>query len=385
MTEYKLISSDSHVTMPDEAWQEYLDPEFRDRAPRVERTDEGDFRVFEGHRTPIMTLNNLAGKKPEEFSLNVRKLEDQRSGAGDPAERIKDMDIDGVDAEVLYVGGPLASSDPALRLNSVRGYNRWLSDYASYAPGRLLGMAAIPIDTPELAVEEIRFAAAQPGLAGGYIPLFPTEGDYGDEKWNPMWEAFRETGLPIGLHVGGRRPGTPTASIFESAPRFMTGLVMSKLTMAESVSELIHGLVMQRYPELKFIAVEGQIGWISFFQYYSDHLFEKHRFWTKSELQEPPSYYFRRQVFGTFMEDPVGLREREYIGDRQHHVGERLPALRDHVAQLQGAHRRVVHAVRRRGQGQDPLEELRQALRPRLTDLQTRHIGRLTVVARPGY
>ena len=182
--------------MPDEAWQEYLDPEFRDRAPRIERTDEGDFRVFEGKRTPIMTLDNLAGKKPEEFSLNVRKLEDQRAGAGDPAARIKDMDIDGVDAEVLYVGGPLQSSDPALRLNSVRGYNRWLSDYASYAPGRLLGMAAIPIDTPERAVEEIRFAAAQPGLAGGYIPLFPPEGDYGDEQWNPMWEAFRETGLP---------------------------------------------------------------------------------------------------------------------------------------------------------------------------------------------
>jgi predicted TIM-barrel fold metal-dependent hydrolase len=314
MTEYRLISSDSHVTMPDDAWQEYLDPEFRDRAPRVERTDEGDFRVFEGRRTPIMTLDNLAGKKPEQFSLNVRKLEDQRSGAWDPAARVDDMDTDGVDAEVLYVGGPLQSSDAELRLNSVRGYNRWLSDYASYAPGRLLGMAAIPIDAPERAAEEVRFAAAQPGLAGGYIPLFPPEGDYGDSKWDPMWDAFRDTGIPIGLHVGGRRPGTPTASIYESAPRFMTGLVMSKLTMAESVSELIHGLVMQRYPELRFIAVEGQIGWISFFQYYSDHIWEKHRFWTKSELEHPPSHYFRRQVFATFMEDPVGLREREHIG-----------------------------------------------------------------------
>ena len=94
----------------------------------------------------------------------------------------------------------------------------------------------------------------------------------------------------------------------------MTGLVMSKLTMAEAVSELIHGLVMQRYPDLTFIAVESQIGWISFFQYYSDHLWEKHRFWTKSELLEPPSYYFRRQVVATFMEDPVGLRERHHIG-----------------------------------------------------------------------
>ena len=312
--EYRLISSDSHVSMPDDAWQTYLDPEFRDRAPRIERTDEGDFRVFEGRRTPIMTLDNLAGKKPEEFKLNVRKLEEQRAGAWDPAERVKDMDTDGVDAEVLYVGGPLMSADPELRLNSVRGYNRWLSDYASSAPGRLLGVAAIPITTPERAAEEVHWASQQPGLYSGYIPLFPPEGDYGDEKWNPMWEAFRDAGIPVGLHVGGRRPGTPTVNIYESAPRFMTGLVMSKLTMAEAVSELIHGLVMQRYPDVKFVAVEGQIGWISFFRYYSDHLWEKHRFWTNSQLEEPPSHYFARQVYATFMEDPVGLRERDHIG-----------------------------------------------------------------------
>lgn len=314
MADYRLISSDSHVTIPDEAWQTYLDPEFRDRAPRIERTDEGDFRVFEGQRRPILALDNLAGKKPEDFKLNVRKLEEQRAGAADPAERVKDMDTDGVDAEVLYVGGPLASADRELRLNSVRGYNRWLNDYSMYAPGRLLGVACIPIDTPELAVEEIRFAGAQPGLYSGYIPLFPPEGDYGDERWNPMWEAFLDAGLPVGLHVGGRRPGTPVANIFESSPRFMTGLVMSKLTMAESVSELIHGLVMQRYPGLKFVSVEGQIGWISFFKYYADHLWEKHRYWTESELEHPPSHYFDRQVLATFMEDPVGLRERHEIG-----------------------------------------------------------------------
>ena len=94
----------------------------------------------------------------------------------------------------------------------------------------------------------------------------------------------------------------------------MTGLVMSKLTMAEAVSELIHGLVMQRYPELKFVAVEGQIGWISFFQYYSDHLWEKHRFWTKSELRSRRATTSAGRCSRTFMEDPVGLRERHHIG-----------------------------------------------------------------------
>src|SRR6476659_5987704 len=104
MAEYRLISSDSHVTIPVEAWQEYLPEGLRERGPVIESTDEGDFTVFEGKRRPINTLNNLAGKKPEDFTLNVRRLEDQRAGAGDPAERLKDMDTDGVDAEVLYVG-----------------------------------------------------------------------------------------------------------------------------------------------------------------------------------------------------------------------------------------------------------------------------------------
>src|ERR1700730_13669839 len=98
MNEYRLISSDSHVSMPDDAWQEYLDPEFRDRAPRVERTDEGDFRVFEGKRSPIQSIGNLAGKKPEEFSLTVRRVDEMRAGAWDPEERLKDMATDGVDA-----------------------------------------------------------------------------------------------------------------------------------------------------------------------------------------------------------------------------------------------------------------------------------------------
>jgi predicted TIM-barrel fold metal-dependent hydrolase len=229
---YRLISSDSHVTIPVAAWQEYLPAHLRAKAPAIERTDEGDFTLFEGRRTPINTLNNLAGKRPEDFTLNVRRLEEQRAGAGDPAERVKDMEIDGVDAEVLYVGGPLQTSDAELRLESHRGYNRWLADYCSYAPARLLGMGAVPVDSPGLAAEFVRTIKGL-GLPGAYIPLFPSaEGDYGDRAWNVLWEAFVETGLPIGLHVGGRRPGTPTTNLYESAPRFMTGLVMSKLTMA---------------------------------------------------------------------------------------------------------------------------------------------------------
>jgi predicted TIM-barrel fold metal-dependent hydrolase len=309
---YRLISADSHVTIPEAAWQEYLDPEYRAQAPRIESTPDGDVRVFQGTRRPINALSNLAGKKPEEYSGTVRKLTDQRSGAWDPAERLKDQDIDGVDAEVLYVGGPLAdATDPGLRLNSYRGYNRWLADYCAHAPHRLLGVGAVPVDTPEIACEEIRFARAA-GLRSVYIPLFPPEGDYGEDKWAPMWRLAVELGLPVAMHVGGKRGGTPPR--YGSAAGFMTDLVMSKIAMAEAIAELIFGMVLQRNPELRVVSVEAQIGWISFVQYYMDHLWEKHRHWTHSELSDHPSSFFQRQVWATFMEDPVGLRERHHIG-----------------------------------------------------------------------
>ena len=52
-----LVSADSHVVPLPSFWAEYLPARFRDRAPRIESTDEGDFTLFEGRRTPVMAIN----------------------------------------------------------------------------------------------------------------------------------------------------------------------------------------------------------------------------------------------------------------------------------------------------------------------------------------
>jgi predicted TIM-barrel fold metal-dependent hydrolase len=310
MTRFKLISADSHVSMPDAAWPDYLDPEYRDQAPRIESTDEGDVRVFQGERTPIPSLGNMAGKKVEEFSSTVRRLSEVRSGAWDPVERINDQDIDGVDAEILYLGSPLVNArDTGLRLNSFRGYNRWLADFCSYAPQRLIGMEAVPVDSPEIAIEEMK-AAVGMGLPGVTADMYPAQGNYSDPEWRPFFRALVDQNIPLCLHIGRRRDGG-TARM---GPGYMVDATVSKLAMAEVVADLIFGYVLQDFPDLKIVSVEAQIGWISFALYYMDHLFDKHRYWTKSELKEHPSAYFARQVWATFMEDPVGLRERHAIG-----------------------------------------------------------------------
>jgi predicted TIM-barrel fold metal-dependent hydrolase len=309
---YELISADSHVNPAPDIWAKYLPAALRDRAPRIESTDEGDFQLFEGRRTPLLGINAMAGKKAEDFSWNIRRLDEQRAGGFDPRARLEDMDLDQIRAEVLYGGGPLPAQDAELRRASYSAYNDWLADFCALAPERLLGMAYIPCERPDAAIAEVRRCAAK-GLRGCVLPRFPGEqGEWSDEAWDPFWRALLDVGWPGGIHVGGT--GRKAAMPDTDATGFMSGLMMSKFAMAEACARLVLSGLLARYPELRIVSVEGQLGWLPFVNYYLDHIWEKHRHWTQSQLRERPSFYFQRQVFATFMEDPVGLREREYIG-----------------------------------------------------------------------
>jgi predicted TIM-barrel fold metal-dependent hydrolase len=307
----QLVSADSHVNPPASMWARYLPASLRDQAPRIESTDEGDFEVFEGKRKPVLGINAMAGRRPEQYSLTVRRLDEQRAGGYEATARLEDMDADGVRAEVIYGGGPLASQKGELRIASYAAYNDWLADFCAKDPKRLLGVAYLPCDTPELAVAEVKRAARR-GLKGCLIPRFPGDGEWFDPEWDALWPAILDAGWAAAIHTGGkdRKPGMPRLD----ATNFMSDVLMSKFAMAESISRIVLSGVLARHPDLNVVSVEGQLGWLSFTQYYLDHIWEKHRFWTKSELKERPSVYFRRQVYATFMEDPVGLREREHIG-----------------------------------------------------------------------
>jgi predicted TIM-barrel fold metal-dependent hydrolase len=308
----QLISADSHVNPPPTMWAKYLPARLRDQAPRLESTDEGDFEVFEGKRKPVLGINAMAGRKPEQYSLTIRRLEEQPAGGHDPRVRLEDMDKDHVHAEVIYGGGPLPSQNPELRRESHAAYNDWLADFCSESPNRLLGVAYLPCDSPEVAIAEVKRSAKR-GLRGCTIPRFPgAEGDWFEPRWDGLWSAILDAGWAAAIHVGGR--GRVAGMPRTDATGFMSDVLMSKFAMAEAVSHFVLSGLLQRWPDLHIVSVEGQLGWIPFTQYYLDHIWEKHRHWTKSELKQPPSTYLKRQVHATFMEDPIGLRERDLIG-----------------------------------------------------------------------
>ncbi len=309
-----LVSADSHVVPLPSFWREYLPARWRDRAPRIESTDAGDVTVFEGRRTPVMAINSIAGKPRDGQGFAYRRFAEQVPGGHDPRARLADQDRDGVAAEVLYGGGPLATADHELFVASHAAYNDWLADYCGVAPQRLLGVAYVPCDDPDAAAAEIR-RTRRKGLRGALLPAVPAGGASGaswaDPRWDPVWRALVDAGMPAGLHVGF---GFARRHRFDGGAAFMTDVVMTKLEMAAPLADLVFGGVLQRWPALRVVSVEAYVGWLPFVLEYMDHAARVHGYWNDCGLTAPPSTYLRRQLYATFIEDPVGLRERHVLG-----------------------------------------------------------------------
>ncbi len=306
MKKLSLISADSHVNPPVSFWKDYLPSKFRNDAPRLESTAEDDFVVFEGKRNPARILSAMAGKKYEDYKV-VGKIEETRPGGWDPQERLKDMALDGIDAEVIYGGGPLKTQNAELRVASHRAYNDWLADFCRVAPDRFVGMAYLPMTDIELAVTEAKHAV-QNGLRGVIIPMVPPGKPYHDQSYGVLWKTLEDLAAPAHIHTG---VGSPRLN---GADEFFPYMVMSKLGLAEPITLFIFSGILQRHPRLRLVTVEGGVSWFAYLVNYMDHIWVRHRYWTNCVISEPPSYYFHRQVSGTFMDDPPGVRERHTIG-----------------------------------------------------------------------
>jgi predicted TIM-barrel fold metal-dependent hydrolase len=327
MAEPKLISADSHVNEPADLWTERIDSEFRDRAPRV--VDDipgrppGSFLVLEG-LPPIHLSQGLgAGKKPEELPafFQTSTYRDARRGGWDPAERVKDMDLDGVEAEVIYTTLGFRQfwlKDPALQRACFRAYNDWLAEYCSYAPRRLTGLGLLSLYDVDAAVIEMR-RCRKIGLRGAMIWASPPEDrSYADRRYDPFWAAAQDLGMPLSLHsITGMGPESQALRVMgrELAPvdRYLRSVTLCD-EVKRSLTVFIFSGVLERFPRLHVVSAENDVSWLPFVVQRWDQAFEEYRHLYPAPLSLKPSDYFRRQVHATFIDDPLGVRQRHEIG-----------------------------------------------------------------------
>lgn len=318
MLGYPVISADSHMVEPPEMWVERLDKKFRDRAPHTVRGfqgREGEFYVCE-NVTPVPVAGLFgAGVKPEDLPEHSKKgFESAPAAVRDPAARLKDQDIDGVSAEVIYtsVGMFLYDlEDGEFRDACFRAYNDWAAEYCSYDSRRLIGVGLLPLGSTEAAVKELE-RIAKKGMKGAMIEAeAPEEKPYSHPDYDPLWAAAQELNIPLSLHLNAGRA--------RSRPNFVTGDVVSQIAtmfhqVERSLAQLVLNGVLERFPHLKIISAENGVGWMAHLMWRLDRVYGRFGSLDATKLKLKPSEYIKRQVFSAFLNEPLVLDTLHWYG-----------------------------------------------------------------------
>ncbi len=323
--DYPFISTDDHIIEPPDLWTDRLESKFKDAMPHVVEDGDAEFWEFEGRRIPNIGLSVMAGRKYEDYSPKAVRFSDMRPGCYDPKRRLEDMDSDGVEASVLFATVPgmagtmfAQAQDKQLALSCLRAYNDWLADtWCAANPQRLIGQAIVPLWDIDLAVAEFE-RSMKLGHKALSFPNAPESlglPNIGDAHWDPLWDAVEEAGVPVSMHIasGSMRDTQLPLEVAGGTPAevFVTVAPSSNFV---SVATLLWSGVLDRHPKLRFLSVEGGIGWLGYLVQRADEVYVKHRHWTHAVIKEKPSFYFKRQVFANFLDDEVGLAIRHYIG-----------------------------------------------------------------------
>ena len=300
---YFIVSADAHANEPADLWATRIDAKYRDRVPRVIVDEHGvKWRVSEGHRPDRLRTDDLEGED------RLRQL----AGA-DPEERLRDMDRDGIDAEVIFPNKGLsmwATPDGAFAMAQCRVYNEWAWETFGRYNHRMAPAAAIATADLEGSIAEVQ-RVARLGFRALTLPCKPVWGahdvdhpNYNLPVFDPLWAAIQDAGLPITFHVStGRDP---------RAARGNGGAVVNYVSHAmapslEPVANLCASGVLSRFPGLRFATIEAGIGWVAWLLDGMDEAYKKHHFWVRPKLPKLPSEYYREHGFASFQEDAAGL------------------------------------------------------------------------------
>ena len=306
---YNVIDADGHVLEPVDIWDKYIDPAYRDRAPRLIVDTDGKERLLvEGQvlgSPKGFGVIGAIGARQGAVDQGTMKYVDGRKGGFDPHARIPDMDLDGIDAAFLYPSIGLfagAIQDGRLAAAVCRAYNRWLADYCRPYPDRLFGVAMLPMQSIELAIQELRYARKELGMRAGFLRPNPYNGRMlHHPDYAPFWEEVQELDVAIGLHEGASG-GMPQVGVDRFTTRGARHIISHTLEMMLAAMSVIWEGVCDRHPRVRIAFLESGGGWIAPWLDRMDRHFDDKGF-NDSGLSMRPSELFQRNCWISF--EPV--------------------------------------------------------------------------------
>jgi predicted TIM-barrel fold metal-dependent hydrolase len=316
---YLIISADTHAGLPVEAYRPYLESKYH--------------AAFDEH------LAERAAHRSEQLQMNYDYImgwesehEEGLRGAYDPAQRDKELDADGVAAEVMFAdadavtgmasppfGAGLAAGsidDPELAFAGARAHNRFLAEMCTHSPERRGGVALVPV-THDItrAVAEVEWLAGQPGVRGIMVPtMWHDRLPYNHPDYDPVWAACQDAELPVHTHSG-------EASQDEYGDN--VGIYLAEVVWwaARPLWHLLFSGAFERFPRLKYVVTEAAAYWAADMMWKWDqylgggHTTAKLAALLKGKVSKLPSDYFGENIFiGASTMSKEEIRRRHVIG-----------------------------------------------------------------------
>ena len=359
-----IIDADGHILEPLDAWEQYIDPAYRDRALRVRRHDGREVLELDGKPSrffDIRTLTGLGamGKNSQEIAELMEQSYPGNApfGSMDPKERVALLDQEGIAKAILYPSLGLTweceLEDAELSLAYAQAYNRWLCDFCADSDGRLIAIAHISLADPVKAAAELE-RSVRAGARGAFVaPYTLTRIPHAHPDHDAFWATAQDLDVPVAIHPMAEHPKIRTYQRFDGMGKARW---MQNALGMQGPQQAFYGLfqwgLFDRFPNIKAVVLESGAGWIGAALDRMDTTYET-SLGDSVPLKEKPSVYFKRQCWISGDPDERALAHIiDYVGedrffwatDYPHfdHPGNYMEELQELVAPLSDTARRNI-------------------------------------------
>lgn len=210
-------------------------------------------------------------------------------------ERLPDMDVHGLDVQVLSLNSPgiQAEPDAGVAVRAAHAVNDVLAGVIAEHPDRFRGFAALPLQDPVAAADELERAVTELGLRGGLVNAH-THGKYLDDPdFTVVWERAVGLGVPLYLHPAN---GVDTAHVLSGHPELIGPMWSWGIDTATHALRLVFGGVFDRFPEAKLLL--GHMGeGLPFVLWRLDSRWDFHNHQGIELSRGRPSEYLRENLY----------------------------------------------------------------------------------------
>ena len=317
---FRILDSDMHVFEPHDLYLKYMSPKWGDRIPRGEpRKKHGATRYRLGDGTPIRSPSGVVVFHEER---NAHRYDKPLRMNYDPVSQLEAMDVEGLDAAVLFRTSPLHTDESfeAEYANDLcRAWNSWIGDFCREDPKRLMGSALITLHDVDLAVEEARRAVKELGAVGLSLCPEPINGrQIHDFYFDPLWAEAERLGVPICFHPPANPKQLQVSQRFRGHPNqdLLVNPLRNPIELVLAVSSFCAGGVLERFPRVKVAFLEGNCGWLPWLLYRLDEYWELQGALADVPLRQKPSKYFHQQCFiSVDVDESLVVNVIDYLGD----------------------------------------------------------------------